>query len=118
MSSVRRSQRVPLKIAIVVSGECRCRVPFYQETRTVLANAHGALILLRTNVIVGQLLILKNTRTQQERACRVVSVLPKPSGPAEVGVEFLRPCPRFWNLSSPPPDWSSVVEELAALAAS
>lgn len=118
MSSVRRSQRVPLKIAIVVSGECRFRVPFYQETRTLLANAHGALILLRTTVTVGQFLTLKNIRTQQERGCRVVSVLSKASAPAEVGVEFLRPCPRFWNLSSPPPDWSSVVQELAAMAAS
>ena len=118
MNSVRRSQRVPLKIAIVVSGECRYRIPFYQETRTVLANAHGALILLRTNVTIGQLLTLKNARTQQERACRVVSVLPKSFAPAEVGVEFLRPCPRFWNLASPPPDWSCVVQELAALAAS
>ncbi len=118
MSSVRRSQRVPLKIAIVVSGECRCRVPFYQETRTVLANAHGALILLRTSVTVGQLLTLRNVRTQQERDCRVVSILPKPAGPSEVGVEFLRPYPRFWNLSSPPHDWSSVAQELAAMAAS
>lgn len=118
MNSVRRSQRVPLKVPIVVSGQCRYRIPFYQETRTVLASAHGALILLRTNVTIGQLLTLRNVRTQQERDCRVVSILQKPAGPSEIGVEFLRPYPRFWNLSSPPPDWSSVAQELAALAAS
>jgi hypothetical protein len=116
MSSIRRSQRIPVKISLVVSGESRYRVPFYQETRALLANAHGALILLRTNVTVGQHLTLKNLRTRQERACRVVSIVSKLSGPSEIGVEFLRPAPHFWNLASPPPDWASAVEEVFSIA--
>lgn len=117
MPSVRRSQRVPLKIPVVVYGESRGRIPFYQETRTILASAHGGLLLLRTSVNIGQPLIIKNARTQQERSCRVASIASKGSGPAEVGIEFLNPAPRFWNLASPPPDWSAISQEAAAFAA-
>lgn len=116
MSSIRRSQRVPLKIPIVVSGEGRGRIPFYQETRTVLANAHGALLLLRAKVIIGQVLTLTNVRTQMQRSCRVVSASATQSSHAEIGVEFLRPCPSFWNISSPPPDWNCCEEAARAAA--
>ena len=25
----------------------------------------------------------------------------------QVGVDFMNPCPRFWRISFPPPDWTS-----------
>ena len=110
MSSLRRSQRVPLKIPIIVSGEGKGKVPFYQETRTILANAHGALILFRNKVIIGQVLTLTNVRTRMQRSCRVVSAPSTRSSHPEIGVEFLHPCPGFWNLSSPPLDWNCCEE--------
>jgi hypothetical protein len=109
--SLRRSQRVVLSMPVVVSGEVRDRTPFSQETRTVIVNAHGALLLLRTAVQVGQLLKLKNLKTQEQQTCRVVTVTTNQEGRMEAGVEFLVPAPRFWHIAFPPLDWTPKSEE-------
>src|SRR5258705_3484488 len=103
----RRSQRVMLKISIVVltQGDDNKRVS--EETRTVTVNAHGAMILLRSNVSIGQLLTLRNSRTEEEVLCRVAYLSPHQSDKREVGVDFMKPCPRFWLISFPPPDWTT-----------
>ena len=105
-SNLRRSQRVCLSMPVVVyrhgSGEHRS----FEETRTLTVNTHGALIVLRMTVERGQLLTLKNPKTEQELSCRVVNVGPRQSGKTEVGVEFEQPAPRFWRIAFPPADWS------------
>src|SRR5260221_9693565 len=75
-----------------------------EETLTVTVNAHGAMILLGIKVSIGQLLTLRNSRTGEEIACRVVYVSPHQSGKRQVGVDFMNPCPRFWRISFPPSD--------------
>jgi hypothetical protein len=50
--------------------------PVSEETRTVTVNAHGAMTLLGLKVSIGQLLTLRNSRTEQEAACRAVYVSP------------------------------------------
>ena len=80
--------------------------PVSEETRTVTVNAHGAMILLGLKASIGQLLTLRNSRTGEEVACRVVYVSPHESEKRQVGVDFMRPCPRFWSISFPPPDWT------------
>jgi hypothetical protein len=110
-ASLRRSQRVVLAMPVVVSGEVRDRTPFSQETRTMVVNAHGALLLLRTAVRIGQLLTLKNVKTQERQSCRVVSVTENGDGKMEAAVEFLTPSPRFWRIAFPPLDWTPKSEE-------
>jgi len=110
-NAVRRSQRVLLSMPVVVSGESADKLPFHQETHTVVVNAHGALVLLRSKVTVGQVLTVRNAKTNEERDCRVSNVSANPSGQMEVGVEFLQPSPRFWHIAFPPPDWTSRSEE-------
>jgi hypothetical protein len=108
---LRRSQRVVLAMPIVVSGEIRGRTPFSQETRTMVVNAHGALLLLRIAVRVGQLLTLKNLKTQEQQSCRVVNIAINQDGKMEAAVEFLTPAPRFWRIAFPPLDWTPKSEE-------
>jgi hypothetical protein len=81
--------------------------PVSEETRTVTVNAHGAMILLGLKVSIGQLLTLRNSRTGEEIACRVVYVSPHQSEKRQVGVDFMNPCPRFWRISFPPSDWTT-----------
>lgn len=109
--SLRRSQRVVLAMPVVVSGEIRDQTPFSQETRTIVVNAHGALLSLRTSVRVGQLLTLRNVKTQEQQSCRVVTVTKNQEGKTEAGVEFLVPAPRFWHIAFPPLDWTPKSEE-------
>jgi len=103
----RRSQRVMLRISIVVltQGDDNKRVS--EETRTVTVNAHGAMILLGLNVSIGQLLTLRNSRTGEEASCRVVYLSPHQSEKREVGVDFVKHCPGFWRISFPPEDWTN-----------
>src|SRR5260221_4474074 len=105
----RRSQRVMLKVSVVVLAQGADNKRVSEETRTVTVNAHGAMILLGLKVSVGQLLTLRNSRTGEEASCRVVYLSPHQSEKREVGVDFMKPCPRprFWRISFPPPDWTT-----------
>ena len=106
LTSLRRSQRVYLSMPVVVYKEGPEPNRSFEETRTLAVNAHGALILLRLAVPLGQLLTLKNAKTQQELVCRVVYLGPYHAGKTEVGIEFERPAPKFWHIAFPPADWS------------
>ncbi len=103
----RRSQRVMVKVSVMVLADGADKKSVSEETRTVTVNAHGAMILLGLKVSIGQLLTLRNSRTGEEVACRVVYVSPHESEKRQVGVDFMNPCPRFWRISFPPPDWTT-----------
>src|SRR6266446_1431895 len=106
-SAQRRSQRVMIKVSVMVLAEGADKKSVSEETRTVTVNAHGAMILLGLKVSIGQLLTLRNSRTREEAACRVVYLNPHEAEKRQVGVDFMEPCPRFWRISFPPPDWTT-----------
>jgi len=103
----RRSQRVVVKVSVTVLAKGADNKAFSEEPHTVTVNAHGAMILLGLKVSIGQLLTLRNSRTVEEVACRVVYVSPHETEKRQVGVDFMEPCPRFWRISFPPPDWTT-----------
>ena len=103
----RRSQRVMLKVSVVVLAQGADNKRVSEETRTVTVNAHGAMILLGMKASIGQLLTLRNSRTGEEASCRVVYLSPHQSEKREVGVDFMKPSPRFWRISFPPSDWTT-----------
>jgi hypothetical protein len=107
VSSLRRSQRVYISIEIVVLLHKPGEKPRSEETKTLIVNAHGALILLHAQVVIGESLILRNVKTEEELSCRVVDFQTS-SQPdmKEVGIEFIQPAPRFWGVGFPPADWS------------
>jgi hypothetical protein len=105
-SNRRRSQRVLLSVPVVVSAPGGDKQLPSEDTRTLVVNAHGALVLLRMKLTVGQLLTLKNAKTEEEVSCRVVYSSQNLTGKSEVGVEFIKPAPNFWRIAFPPDDWS------------
>src|ERR1700691_3696771 len=86
----RRSQRVMLALPVTVSGEITGR-QFSEDTRTVVVNAHGALIALAAKVSQQQILHLKSPSHPEKRACRVTYVGPTTEGKTQLGVEFTEP---------------------------
>ena len=102
----RRSQRVMLKVSVVILAHGVDNKRVSEETRTVTVNAHGAMILLGMKVSIGEVLMLRNLGTGEEVSCRVVYLSPHQSEQREVGVDFMKPCPGFWRISFPPPDWT------------
>jgi hypothetical protein len=102
----RRSQRVILSLAVTVRTDGGPKdASFEEETRTLVVNLHGALIILAAKVTKGQMLRLMNRATKEEQQCRVASVGLPSEGKTQVGVEFLKPSPDFWHISFPPEDW-------------
>jgi PilZ domain-containing protein len=102
----RRSQRVILSLRIIVRTEDGPKgASFEEETHTLIVNAHGALIALKSKVAKGQKLRLTNRATKAEQVCRVANLGTTSEGKAQIGVEFLKPSPDFWQISFPPEDW-------------
>jgi len=103
---LRRSQRVCLRLPIVVLREGPGTNVASEETKTLIVNAHGALIQLALTVEIGQHLGIENSLTMEELLCRVIHLEPEHSGKREVGAEFEVPSPRFWRIAFPPADWT------------
>jgi hypothetical protein len=98
---------VLMDVPIVIRGESPDRQSFQEETFTVTVSAHGALLMLATQVRLGQKLLLLNPANWDEREGRVAYRGPVHAGLAQVGIEFTQPSPDFWPIGSPPPDWKS-----------
>jgi hypothetical protein len=103
----RRSHRVMLNASILVEARGPDNKLVSEQTRTVVVNAHGGVILLSVTVSMGQLLTLRNSQTEEEAPCRVAYVSPHLLEKKKVGVEFTKPCPRFWGIAFPPSDWTT-----------
>jgi hypothetical protein len=104
--NTRRSQRLLLRMAVIVAGQRANGATFAEQTTTAVVNAHGALVLLKESVQGHQLLRIRNVKTGEEQACKVVDIVGSAEGKMEVGIEFLEPAPRFWRVAFPPEDWN------------
>jgi len=102
----RRSQRVLMTIPIRVSGQSGAGLSFEEETHTRAISAHGALILVSTQVHRGQRLTLSNVQTKAALECVVAHIDRHQKDHPQVGVEFTLPNPMFWHVSFPPKDWT------------
>ena len=102
---LRRSMRVLLSVPILVRGKTAQNREFSEETRTLVVNAHGALISLAAQVLANQSVFVSNNATQQTQECRIVYLGNTQAGKAQMGVEFLSPSPTFWQIYFPPEDW-------------
>ena len=86
---------MPIGALLVVSD----RLQWAEETSPLVVNAHGALILLSTEVTVGQHLTLADVRTEQKRACRAVMIGCRTSDRNAVRAELLEPFDGFGERS-------------------
>lgn len=101
----RRSLRFWKNIPVRAAGKNADGKNFSEETETMVVNAHGGLLSLHQPLKVRAEITLTNLATQEEQACRVVT-LRDPSGKGtHVGFEFLLPSPGFWGFDFPPDEW-------------
>ncbi|MGC1619461.1 MAG: PilZ domain-containing protein [Candidatus Acidiferrum sp.] len=106
-SNRRRSERVMLQIPVTVLAHTPDRTHVQEETRTLVVNAHGGLLKLKAELLVGQPMVLLNPQTGAKESCRVVRIdQPSPDYFA-VAFEFDRPSPKFWPVVFPPADWEA-----------
>jgi hypothetical protein len=114
----RRSQRILLAVPLRVSGKRTNGTSFVEHAKTLIVNAHGALLQLQEPVREGQALNIRNVVTGEEAPCKVVDLSPGTNGMSEIGVEFAQSNPRFWRVSFPPADWSARSPEAKRFASS
>jgi len=95
----RRSPRLALRIPVFVYGYLPGRKPFHEEAELMHVNSDGGLLILSTNLRLGQKLLLTNKLNQTEQKSFVVYFKSAGEGKFEVGVEFAQRCPEFVQTS-------------------
>jgi len=98
----RRSARLSVNVTLVICGQSPKDQRFQEETSTLSINDHGALVVLATEVTLGQRVLLMNPQTWNDRAGRVTRLGAIDGGRTQVGIEFTEPAPGFWPLGAPP----------------
>ena len=101
----RRSERVILRVAVVVLAEDEERKQLQEKAETQVVNAHGGLLKMRSQLHVGQSFLLNNPQNNMEISCRVVRVEEQGMEFYHIAFEFDRPAPNFWPIVFPPADW-------------
>lgn len=101
-----------LSLPVIVSGEGPEGSPFREETQTVVVNAHGALLTLKTKVAQQQVLRLGTPGNKDEQSCRVTYIGPTTGGRTQIAVEFTDPAPQFWHIAFPPEDWIPLIDNV------
>jgi hypothetical protein len=93
----RSSKRLPLHVGVVLYGWTKNLGSFQEETSTLLVNASGALLTLKTKLEVGEAAFLVNKASSEEQESRVVYVEQIPDGNTLVGVALKYPSAQFWK---------------------
>lgn len=101
----RRSERVMLRMTVMVLAEDEDRRQVQEQGYTQVVNAHGGLLQLKNHLHVGQSFLLTNPKTSKEMSCRVVRVEESGMEFYNIAFEFDRPAPNFWPIVFPPADW-------------
>lgn len=94
-----------LSVPIVVSGKNAIGQGFSEETRTLVVNAHGALIALTEEVVAGELIDVANRATRKSLTCRIVYLGNRQGDKTQMGIEFVTPSSSFWQIDFPPDNW-------------
>ena len=101
----RRSERVILRMTVVVVAEDEERKQIQEKAETQVVNAHGGLLRMRQHLHVGQSFLLHNPQTRSDMSCRVVRAEDEGLDFYKIAFEFDRPAPQFWPVTFPPADW-------------
>jgi len=102
----RRSQRLFLRVPVIVEAIEASKPPFKEETHTVVLNAHGTLLEMDVPLETGRSVSLKNVKTGEQIDCTVKLITNAEHGKFNVALEFKKPNASFWQISFPPEDWS------------
>ncbi|MGD0906731.1 MAG: hypothetical protein ABSA96_04060 [Candidatus Acidiferrales bacterium] len=96
-----------IEMPVEIFGQASDGKVFREETRTLVVNAHGGLLVMTSFPVVKPSILLVNKKTRMEVQCRVIFQKETEQGKGEMSVEFVDPQPRFWGIAFPPEDWNN-----------
>ena len=94
-----------LQMRIKVVADTPDKVHVEEETQTLVVNAHGGLMKLKADLLVGQPITLVNPHNGMQQGSRVVRTDQTNPDFYTVAFEFDHPAPKFWPVVFPPADW-------------
>jgi PilZ domain len=101
---LRRTERIMLEIPIRVFSYAGSAGGFSEDTRTLMVNRDGALILIKHHVLPEETIRIINLENLREDDFRVVGLARQVNdGAAEWGVEGLDKNRSLWEIDFPPP---------------
>lgn len=95
----RSSERIPVRIPVVVYGFTKDHGAFHEETETQTVNSSGTLVLLKTRLAMGDTVFLMQKGSGLEQEVRVVYLDAYTDRETKVGLAFKYPIPDFWRRS-------------------
>jgi len=98
----RRTARVALCVDLTVRGETQNNGTFEAQTQTLSVSGYGGMMVLDSEVTIGQKLMLTNMNSGQKTECMVVSVKTGRDGKKNVAFEFTFAEINFWKMCFPP----------------
>src|SRR6201984_1250558 len=93
----RSSERIPMRVPVVVYGFAGKGGAFHEDTETILVNASGALVTLKAKLALGDTVFLIHKYSRQELEVRVAYLDVYSDRESRVGLAFNRPLPDFWR---------------------
>lgn len=93
----RSSERISLRVPVVIYGFTKKCGAFHEETDTLTVNASGALVMLKTKLEIGDSVFLIHKSSRNEQEVRVAYVDPYSERETKVGLAFKLPIPDFWR---------------------
>jgi hypothetical protein len=99
----RSSERIPLRVPVVIYGFAGKGGAFHEDTETILVNSSGALITLKAKLELGDTVFLIHKSSRQEQEVRVAYVDRYSEHEIRVGLAFKQRIPDFWKKSRKKP---------------
>lgn len=83
-------ERLLFTSPVLVYGRAADETPFHDLAPILSLDPHGGVLALAAGVKNGETILLVNSRTQEDRECRVTYVGPESNGRWRVAFEFLK----------------------------
>jgi hypothetical protein len=93
----RASARLAMRVPVVVYGFAGKGGAFHEDTETIMVNASGGLVILKTRLEVGETVFLIHKASRAEQEVRVAYVDRYSDNETRVGLAFKKPISDFWK---------------------
>ena len=95
--SPRSSERIPMRVPVVIYGFAGKGGAFHEDAETVLVNSSGALVTLKAKLALGDTVFLIHKSSRQEQEVRIVYLDAYSDRETRVGLAFKKPISDFWK---------------------
>ena len=97
----RRTARVALCVELIVLGSTESDGTFKVEARTLTVSGYGGMMVMDSEVAMGQKLMLINVSSGQKAECKVVGMTMARDGKRQIAFEFTSAELNFWKMCFP-----------------